>query len=162
MGDPVRQTKEGGGGLLGTGRKLTSTGSSAVPYPYVKTRTPVGTPPSIKRTERQEAVVQAFKHAWKAYTQYAWGKDEVNPVSHTGSSTLFSMGLTIVDSLDTLWIMGLREEYQRARGWVAENLDIERKSNTVSLFECTIRILGGLLGIFHLTGDKMYLDKAVS
>ena len=162
MGDPVRQSKEGGGGLLGTGRKLASTGTGGAPYPYVKTRTPIGTPPSMKRTKRQEAVVQAFKHAWKAYTQYAWGKDEVNPISHTGSATLFNMGLTIVDSLDTLWIMGLREEYERARGWVSENLDIERNSNTVSVFECTIRILGGLLGIFHLTGDKMYLEKAVS
>lgn len=147
---------------MGRGRRLTSTGTAGTPNAYVKTKTPIGTPPSLKRTKRQEAVVTAFQHAWKAYSKYAWGKDELNPVSRTGARSLFGMGLTIVDSLDTLWIMGLRDEYQRARGWVAESLNIDGNTNTVSVFETTIRVLGGLLSAFHLTGDKMYLDKAVS
>ncbi len=158
MGDPVRQKQEGGG-LMGTKRRLTSTATSDA---YVNTRTPVGTPPSLKRTKRQEAVVTAFQHAWKAYTKYAWGSDELNPVSRTGARSIFGMGLTIVDSLDTLWMMGLRDEYQKARAWVSESLDIAGNTNTVSVFETTIRVLGGLLSAFHLTGDKLYLEKAVS
>lgn len=32
----------------------------------------------------------------------------------------------------------------------------------VNLFEVTIRVLGGLLSIYHLSDDRMYLEKAVS
>ena len=60
------------------------------------------------RTERQEQVVEAFKHAWKAYKMYAWGHDEFHPVSKKATEW-FGTGLTLVDSLDTMIIMGLRE-----------------------------------------------------
>lgn len=36
------------------------------------------------------------------------------------------------------------------------------KNVDVNLFESTIRILGGLLSTYHLTGDTLFLDKAVS
>lgn len=106
--------------------------------------------------------MKAFKHAWKAYKDYAWGEDEVNPVSHTSSSSFFNMGLTLVDSLDTLWLMGLEEDFAKARDWVAKSLDIEHSVKTVSLFEANIRVLGGLLSAYHLSGDGVFLDKAVS
>lgn len=129
---------------------------------YVKSHTPTGHLVSTRRTERQEAVVQAFKHAWKAYKLYAWGKDEVQPVSHTGSNFFNGLGLTLVDSLDTLWLMGLKDDFSMAREWVATSLDIENNQNTVSLFETTIRVLGGLLSAYHLSEDQLFLDKAVS
>lgn len=55
---------------------------------------------------RQEAVVKAFKHSWKAYKEYAWGKDELMPLSKQ-SHKWFDVGLTLIDSLDTMYIMGL-------------------------------------------------------
>ncbi|CAH0547785.1 unnamed protein product [Brassicogethes aeneus] len=110
-------------------------------------------------TSRQQAVVNACKHAWKGYKKFAWGHDHLKPISE-GYQDWFNLGLTIVDSLDTLYIMGLKEEYQEARDWVDKNLhfDINRDIN---LFEVTIRVLGGLLGIHHLSKDDMYLRKAV-
>lgn len=57
---------------------------------------------------RQVAVVQSFKHAWKGYKEHAWGHDNLKPVSGMASDW-FSLGLTIVDSLDTAYIMGLNE-----------------------------------------------------
>lgn len=33
-------------------------------------------------------------------------------------------GASIVDSLDTLYIMGLMEEYEEAKEWVQNNLDL--------------------------------------
>ena len=57
---------------------------------------------------QQEAVVNAFKHAWAAYKKYAWGKDELQPLTK-GHSTWFNLGLTMVDSLDTMYIMGLKD-----------------------------------------------------
>lgn len=97
-------------------------------------------------------------HAWTAYKKHAWGRDELLPISKT-SSTWFDLGLTIVDSLDTIYIMNLQDVFKEARDWVANdlNLDIDRYNN---LFEITIRIMGGLLSAFHLSGDRVFLDKA--
>lgn len=58
--------------------------------------------------DRQKAVSDAFKHAWKGYKTFAWGHDHLKPI--TGAyQDWFGLGLTIVDSLDTIYIMGLKE-----------------------------------------------------
>lgn len=48
------------------------------------------------QSERQHAVVNAALHSWKAYRKYAWGFDELQPLSQTGQNW-FDLGLTIVD-----------------------------------------------------------------
>lgn len=58
--------------------------------------------------DRQRAVVDAFRHAWKGYKEFAWGHDNLKPIS-MGSHDWFGLGLTIVDSLDTMFIMDLQE-----------------------------------------------------
>lgn len=63
---------------------------------------------SAAANARQRAVVDAFRHAWAAYKKYAWGQDSLRPLSRS-SHKWFGLGLTIVDSLDTLWIMGLTD-----------------------------------------------------
>lgn len=55
-----------------------------------------------------EAVREAFRHAWKGYKDFAWGHDELRPLSKSYSEW-FGLGLTLIDSLDTMWIMGLKE-----------------------------------------------------
>ncbi|KAK5900554.1 hypothetical protein CgunFtcFv8_025505 [Champsocephalus gunnari] len=111
------------------------------------------------RTEaRLEAVRDAFRHAWKGYKDYAWGHDELKPISRTFGEW-FGLGLTIIDSLDTMWILGLREEFAEARDWVEKELSFD-KNVDVNLFETTIRVLGGLLSTYNLTGDQLFLDKA--
>lgn len=108
--------------------------------------------------ERQQKVVDAFLHAWKGYKEHAWGKDELRPLSKT-SSSWFNLGLTIIDSLDTIYIMNLQEQFHEAVEWVKTGLDLnaDRYNN---LFEITIRILGGLLSAFHLSAEKVLLEKA--
>ena len=73
---------------------------------------------------------QMMQHAWDGYAKYAWGKNEVRPVSLRGhTASIFgqaSMGATIVDSLDTLYIMGMIDEYEKARGWVESELDFNK------------------------------------
>lgn len=108
--------------------------------------------------DRLEAVRDAFRHAWKAYKEHAWGHDELKPISKSFSEW-FGLGLTLIDSLDTMWILGLKEEFTEARSWVEKELSFD-KNVDVNLFETTIRILGGLLSCFHLTGDQLFLDKA--
>ena len=116
--------------------------------------------PPEKQNERQKKVVEAFKHAWGGYRKYAWGRDELRPISRS-SSEWFGLGLTIIDSLDTMLLMNLREEFQQARDWVAKSLKFE-KNVDVNLFETTIRVLGGLLSAYHLSQDDLFLKKAVS
>ncbi len=57
--------------------------------------------------DRQKAVVNAAKHAWSGYKKYAWGHDHLRPISQSYQDW-FHLGLTIVDSLDTLYIMNLK------------------------------------------------------
>jgi hypothetical protein len=88
---------------------------------------------------RQKMVRDSFIYAWDAYKKYAWGKicnfifhyqefflqellinkgqDELLPISKR-SSTWFNLGLTIIDSLDTIYIMNLKEQFEEARNWV--------------------------------------------
>ena len=116
--------------------------------------------PLDKQSQRQKKVVEAFRHAWEGYKKYAWGHDELRPISRSHSEW-FGIGLTIIDSLDTMLLMNLREEFQQAREWVANSLTFE-KNVDVNLFETTIRVLGGLLSAYHLSRDDLFLRKAVS
>ncbi|KAM9116759.1 endoplasmic reticulum mannosyl-oligosaccharide 1,2-alpha-mannosidase isoform 1-T1 [Pangshura tecta] len=108
--------------------------------------------------ERQMAVIEAFRHAWKGYKEFAWGHDELKPLSKSYSEW-FGLGLTLIDALDTMWILGLKEEFEEAKKWVATDLLLD-KNVDVNLFESTIRILGGLLSAYHLSGDGLFLEKA--
>ena len=70
-----------------------------------------------------------MKHGWDNYVRYAWGKNELRPISKRGhSASIFgasTMGATIVDGLDTLYIMGLHDEFKQGRDWIAQNLDFD-------------------------------------
>ena len=96
---------------------------------------------------------------------YAWGRNELRPVTKRGhSASVFGsspMGATVVDSLDTLYIMGLDEEFERAKGWVRDSLDMGQLTGDVSVFETNIRYVGGLLTAYAFTGDDLFKDKAV-
>jgi endoplasmic reticulum Man9GlcNAc2 1,2-alpha-mannosidase len=103
--------------------------------------------------------VQAIRHSWKGYKQFAFGHDNLKPISQTYSDW-FGLGLTIVDSLDTLYIANMLDEYEEAKSWVESSLQLD-VNRDVNLFETTIRVLGGLLSIYHLAGDEVFLAKAV-
>lgn len=83
---------------------------------------------SVNR-ERREKVREMMRHAWDNYERYAWGHNELRPISKQGHSAgIFgktAMGATIVDGLDTLYLMGLTEQYKKGRDWVAENLSLQ-------------------------------------
>lgn len=63
--------------------------------------------------ERAAAVLTATQHAWDGYRRCAWGEDELRPLSCTGVHWL-NLSLTLVDSLDTLHLLGLRREFEEA------------------------------------------------
>ncbi|XP_026681851.1 endoplasmic reticulum mannosyl-oligosaccharide 1,2-alpha-mannosidase [Diaphorina citri] len=117
---------------------------------------------SKQTNARQRAVVDAFRHAWSAYKKYAWGQDMLKPLSKSAHKW-FGLGLTIVDSLDTMWIMGLHDEFAEASGWVRDEFRPSLESSTadVNLFEATIRVLGGLLSAYHFSADDLFISKAL-
>ncbi|CAM2097288.1 unnamed protein product [Caretta caretta] len=70
------------------------------------------------------------------------------------------MGATIVDALDTLYIMGLHDEFREGQDWIDKNLDFSVNSE-VSVFEVNIRFIGGLLAAYYLSGQEVFKLKAV-
>ena len=68
-------------------------------------------------------------HAWNNYKLYAWGKNELAPFDKKSNPRgIFGdhkFGATIVDALDTLYIMGLTKEFEDGRDWVAQNFSFE-------------------------------------
>ena len=112
-----------------------------------------------------------FLHAWSGYKQYAWGHDELRPLSKSyrdwyttetkgmaaGSGT--SLLMTPVDALDTMLLMGLTEDAKEDRELIDRQLSFD-KDIYVKNFEVTIRLLGGLLSSYQMTGDKRLLDLA--
>merc|ERR1712224_634414 len=99
-----------------------------------------------------------MRHAWSNYERHAWGFDELMPLTGKGIDNWGTLGQSLVDSLDTLYIMGLHDEFNRALKWV-DTLDFAKDLN-VNLFETSIRQFGGLLSAFALSGKKKLLDKA--
>jgi mannosyl-oligosaccharide alpha-1,2-mannosidase len=100
--------------------------------------------------------------AWQGYKARAWGHDQVKPVSGGHEAFFFPgrrMGLTIVEALDTLWLMGLDEQFEEGLNWVLANLRFDVDAE-IQLFECSIRLLGGLLAAHHACGDARLLALA--
>ncbi|OWZ42101.1 mannosyl-oligosaccharide alpha-1,2-mannosidase [Cryptococcus neoformans c45] len=122
--------------------------------------------------EKREAVKEAFEWSWRAYEKHAWGADEYQPLTQTGSNLTSAggVGYTIVDSIDSLLIMDLIPEYKRARDWVRDHLNFDKDAQ-FNTFETTIRLLGGLLSAHYLSSTHsstaiqadapLYLDLAI-
>ncbi len=101
-----------------------------------------------------------FLHAWNNYERYAWGHDALRPLSKTGHDWYGqSLLMTPVDALDTLILMHLDTEAERTRALIASDLTFDRDIY-VKNFEITIRLLGGLLSSYQLTGDTRLLSLA--
>ncbi|KAJ5272749.1 Class I alpha-mannosidase [Penicillium angulare] len=115
-----------------------------------------------ERLRRQKVVKQEFLHAWNGYKDHAWLRDEVNPVSGKFEDSFSGWGATLVDSLDTLIIMGLDDEVELALE-ALEQIDFTTTfSSEVNVFEIIIRYMGGLIGAHDLTNGKypILLQKA--
>ncbi|RGB24792.1 Glycoside Hydrolase Family 47 protein [Rhizophagus diaphanus] len=111
------------------------------------------------REQRRESVKNGFLHAWRGYTKYAWGYDELSPVSNSGRNKFNGWGATIVDALDTMWIMDLKDEFNVSREFVSK-LNFTNSNDGTNVFETIIRYLGGLLSAFELSDDHIFLEKA--
>ncbi|BAE54674.1 unnamed protein product [Aspergillus oryzae RIB40] len=117
----------------------------------------------IKRLNRLSTIKATFEHAWDGYKKNAMGHDEVMPLRGGFRDPFNGWGATLVDTLDTLWIMGLEEEFSIAVDQVKKIDFTTNKKSEIPVFETAIRYLGGLLGAYDISGHKydLLLEKAV-
>ncbi|KAK0728832.1 glycoside hydrolase [Lasiosphaeria miniovina] len=113
------------------------------------------------RESRRTVVRNLALRDWTSYRKYAWRQDALMPLSAAGRDQFSGWAATLVDSLDTLWIMGFRDEFDDAVAAVAEIDFGKSTSDTVNIFETNIRYLGGLLAAFDLSGREVLLHKAI-
>ncbi|KAJ5937264.1 Class I alpha-mannosidase [Penicillium verhagenii] len=114
------------------------------------------------RLQRQKAVKKSFLHSWNGYKNHAWLRDEVSPVTGKYQDSFSGWGATLVDSLDTLIIMGLDDELKLALE-ALKQIDFSTTfSKEVNVFEIVIRYMGGLIAAHDLTNGThpILLKKA--
>ncbi|KAI1807490.1 glycoside hydrolase family 47 protein [Daldinia bambusicola] len=126
-------------------------------------------PPDVreKRLERLAKVKAEMVRGWNGYMTYARGHDELSPVSKKFRDPFCGWAATLVDALDTLWIMGMKEEFEEALLEV-EKIDFTTSAyrSEIPVFETTIRYLGGLIAAYDVSGGKagghyILLEKAL-
>jgi len=120
-------------------------------------------PPQINAADCKNTVKQIFTDSYGVYKQFAFGHDEVAPISEVAIDSRNGWGATIVDALDTMLIMGLNDLFTDAVDHMA-TVDFTKSNtaNTVSVFESTIRYVGGLLSAYEMSNPKVpvLLEKA--
>jgi len=168
-----------GGGRPGAGREDSFWSKVPIHYPPASiqplpTGLPVQYPPiqttifpaeadqdaRDRRAQHQKAVRDVFAKCWSSYRKFAWGADELTPVSGGRKDPFGGWAATLVDSLDTLWIMDMKGEFDDAVA-AADGINFTHTAvDRVNVFETNIRYLGGFLSAFDLSGDKRLLGKA--
>ncbi|KAK3904682.1 glycosyl hydrolase family 47-domain-containing protein [Staphylotrichum tortipilum] len=138
------------------------------PIPLVQFAFGQESPAAKEKRELRLAKVKAeAQRAWSGYKKYAWTHDELMPVSNRSKDPFCGWAATLVDSLDTLWIMGLKDEFDDAVEAVKDiDFTTTPYRDDIPVFETIIRYLGGLVGAYDVTGGKaggyhVLLDKAV-
>ncbi|WP_241215090.1 glycoside hydrolase family 47 protein [Sphingomonas sp. S-NIH.Pt15_0812] len=128
--------------------------------------TAISDPACAKDDAQWHALAQDVKAqmawSWDCYRDRAWGKDEIKPVSGAFSSfplQTHHLGLSLIEALDTLWVMGLDSRFGDGVEWVKTHFDAD-VDGEVSVFETSIRLVGGLLSAHLACGDAVLLAKA--
>lgn len=123
---------------------------------------------------RATAIKEAYQYAWDAYVEYAWGYDELQPLSKKGTNDWYGWGVTMVDGLDTAIIMELTDVVSKMLGWIQvccfkslsftmlmiwQSVDFtSTPDGNVEMFDVTIRYLGGLLSSYDLLKSGQFYN----
>lgn len=108
----------------------------------------------------RKAVTEACRHAWSGYMKYARGYDALKPISKTGHNWYgTSLLMTPVDAFDTFILLGMKKEAREAKNLILSNLNFDLDTD-VQLFEVNIRLLGGLISAYELSGEEQLLVLA--
>ncbi|KAB2013859.1 hypothetical protein ES319_D09G185600v1 [Gossypium barbadense] len=123
---------------------------------------------AAKKRYMREKVRKMFYHAYENYMKHAFPHDELKPLTKSFTDSLSELGnlklqhlprnyngsaLTLIESLSSLVIMGNNTEFERAVTWLSENLTFNIDAR-INLFECNVRVLGGLISAHILATDS--------
>lgn len=111
--------------------------------------------------ELARAVIEEFLHAWEGYVRYAYGADQVMPLSKKPNDFFVpghSIGLSIIEALDTFYVMHLDDQLRDGVRWIEANLDFDIDGD-FHVFEAIIRVVGGLEAGYLATGSRVLLEK---
>lgn len=115
--------------------------------------------------EKRDYVKKMMKHAWSGYVKYAWGWNQLKPVTKQHDDGVFGpnpLGATLVDAMDTLFLMEEYGEVVRCKKWLAKNFKTNfMKAKVLSVFETTIRFIGGFNTMFAFTGQELFKELSV-
>lgn len=116
---------------------------------------------SPEDAERALKIRAAFKLAYEGYETFCLGAGEFKPIQHTCGNMLgIGMPFTVIDSLDTMLVMGLDDMFERNLKYLKSNFQWNFNQDA-SVFEMTIRCLGGFLSAYYLSGDDYLLQQAI-
>ncbi|KAL1675320.1 glycoside hydrolase [Schizophyllum commune] len=134
------------------------------PPPFIPLHEPVRPPPTPEEAKtwaaRADLVRNAFVHAYNGYRRQAFGHDEVRPVSGRTADTFNAWGVSAVDGLDTMWLMGLEDMFEEAVDFISQQTWAMGEKQSAPFFETTIRYLGGLLSAYAMSKHPTLLAKA--
>lgn len=101
---------------------------------------------------RQQFIRNMTREAWAAYSRHAWGQYDLQPLSlGKQEAWLEYSGQSLVGAMSTLWIMGLKDEFEQGRKWIEKEMIIDDRSLTK---------VGSLLSVYALSGDGLFKNKA--
>ncbi|KAE9399903.1 glycoside hydrolase family 47 protein [Gymnopus androsaceus JB14] len=121
---------------------------------------PADNTPAEIWAERAKSVKLAFLHGYHGYERYAQPHDEIYPMSNNYRDNFNGWGVTMYDSLDTMLLMGLEDEYNRAIPFIEKTEFSLPEDKYAPFFETVIRYLGGLLSAYALRKDELLLRRA--
>jgi mannosyl-oligosaccharide alpha-1,2-mannosidase len=108
--------------------------------------------------DRADAIKQAYLDGWNAYVNYAFGKDELQPLNASGVDNWFGWGVTIVDAIDTAIIMDLRDVVAKQLAFI-QTIDFNTTPyGPVEIFDVSIRYLGGLIAAYDLLKSGQFYN----
>ena len=140
----------------------TADASSQLAAPSTSMAAPAKPMTDAEKAEMAERIRSEALHAWNGYKKYAWGHDALKPLTFKPFDWYgegHSLLMTPVDALDTLTLMGLKDQADDARNLIDTKLNLDQDIY-VKDFEITIRLLGSLISCYEMTGDKRLLELA--
>ncbi|XP_040059364.1 ER degradation-enhancing alpha-mannosidase-like protein 1 [Gasterosteus aculeatus] len=127
-----------------------------------------GSFPDTLKAQMKDMAKEMFYFGYDNYMKYAFPEDELNPIDCEGrgpdvlnpsniniNDVLGNYSLTLIDTLDTLLVLGNVTEFQRAVKLVIDTVSFD-KDSTVQVFEANIRILGSLISSHILLTDPKH------
>uniref|UniRef100_A0A667XES0 alpha-1,2-Mannosidase n=1 Tax=Myripristis murdjan TaxID=586833 RepID=A0A667XES0_9TELE len=124
--------------------------------------------PDALKAKMKDMAREMFYFGYDNYMKYAFPDDELNPIDCEGrgpdilnpsniniNDVLGNYSLTLIDTLDTLLVLGNVTEFHRAVRLVIDTVSFD-KDSTVQVFEANIRILGSLISAHILLTDPKH------